>query len=303
MDKKESRILLGRIDNEAKEWVDSRDHEALTELGLSVLNSDNIIGSPDEFHNFAVNFAKTDDKIMACEILKRGLSKYPRSVDLLADFLQYGMDCGEEALCLKYYEELQKIPKELWTWRGFDFALDYLQAKIDTIAEAGKYEETKREMIELVTEFRQYMPYEERSYLAESRLYKNSNKELKILEEAMSQLKSCPKCALRYADLQCEMGEYVKALNGIKQCLSSLKTQSGINEGYAYFLSGLCQTGILHTTGDYSNSESVRAIYQDFQVAEMESLGLQATYRKTIKRQTSILAIKSGIFYSGEYDE
>ena len=302
MAEKEHPVLLGRLEEEAKECVYSHDYEMLSEIGERVVASTNLVGSADDFHNFAVNFAQTDDKIMACEILKRGLDKYPRSVDLLADFLQYGMECGEILLCKKHYEELQLIPKNIWTWRGFDFSLDYLQSLLDIASDANEYEQIKQEMDDLVAEFKKHLPFEERCYLAESKLHKNSEKEIEILETAMTQLKACPKCALRYADIQCDRGEYKNALEGVKRCLTSLQTQAGINEGYAYFLSGLCQAALVHAENSYEDSEKIKNIYQDFHVAEMDGMKLPPTYKKTIKRQTSILKVKSGVLYSDDED-
>jgi len=297
MENLEQIILIGRMEEEAKECVYSHDYDELNAIASRVLSSSKVMGSPDEFHNFAVNYAQTDDKNTACEILKLGLALYPTSVDLLADFIQYGMQCDKEEECEIYFQKLQSIPKELWTWRGFDFSLDYLQFKLERMNQEDEYTEIRKKMNQLVADFRQYMPYDERSYLAESHLYKNTEQEITILEKAMSDLLACPKCTLRYADLKFERGEYVKALDSIESCILSLQTQSGINEGYTYFLSGLCKTSLIHKDKDYKNKERILDAYQDFQVAELEQMNLQPTYRKTIQKQTGILALKSGISY------
>ena len=297
MENLEQIISIGRMEEEAKECVYSHDYDELDAIASRVLSSSKVMGSPDEFHNFAVNYAQTDDKKTACEILKLGLASYPTSVDLLADFIQYGVQCGNEGDCEIYFQKLQSIPKELWTWRGFDFSLDYLQFKLERMNDGDEYTHIRKEMIQLVTEFRKNMPYDERSYFAESQLYKNTEQETKILEKAMSDLSACPKCTLRYADLQFERGEYVKALESIERCILSLQTQPGISEGYAYFLSGLCKTSLIHKEKDYKNKERILDAYQDFQVAELEQMNLQPTYRKTIQKQTGILTLKSGISY------
>lgn len=297
MENLEQMILIGRMEEEAKDCVYSHDYDELNAIALRVLSASKVMGSPDEFHNFAVNYAQTDDKNTACEILKLGLAIYPTSVDLLADFIQYGMQCNKEAECEKYFQKLESIPKELWTWRGFDFSLDYLQFKLERMAQNDEYTNIRKKMNQLVEDFRKYMPYDERSYLAESHIYKNTEQEITILEMAMSDLSACPKCTLRYADLKFERGEYIKALDSIENCIISLQTQPGINEGYAYFLSGLCKTSLIHKDKDYKNRERILDAYQDFQVAELVQMDLQPTYRKTIQKQTSVLSLKSGISY------
>ncbi len=164
----EKMVLLGRMENEAKECVYSNDYDELNIIAMRVMSSNRVIGSVDEFHNFAVNYAQTDDKQTACEILKLGLNLYPSSVDLLADFIQYGVQCGREEECEKYFQKLQTIPKELWSWRGFDFSIDYLQNKLERMNSKEEYTSIRKDMLNLVASFREYMPFDERSYLAES---------------------------------------------------------------------------------------------------------------------------------------
>ena len=47
-------------------------------------------GDADDWHNFAVDIARKDLYDLACDLLECGLSIYPKNIDLLADYLQYG---------------------------------------------------------------------------------------------------------------------------------------------------------------------------------------------------------------------
>lgn len=64
----------------------------LTTFLEQLLRQPQISGSADAWHNLCVVLAQCDLYNLACITLERGLDFYPKSVDLLADYLQYGME-------------------------------------------------------------------------------------------------------------------------------------------------------------------------------------------------------------------
>lgn len=292
-------ISLGRLEELAKNCLSDGNYDELKEVWLNAKSCDTFIGSPSDYHNLAVSFAQLQDTKIACEILELGLKSYPLSVDLLADFLYYGIESGEQESCHRCFETLCSIPKGNWTWRAFDFAIEYQFSLLNL---SNNTEQVFAILENLIADFHKYMPHEERSYLAESRLKRNTDEEILILEKAIKELKACPKCALKYADLMCERGEYEKALDSITKCINSIQPQSGINEGYAYYLSAVCKTSLILKDCDYENKSRIDSAYIDFKLAERENLGLPSTYLRSIKKYTDILHVKSGIRYSNEED-
>jgi len=146
-------------------------------------------GTPDDYHNYAVAFAKTDNYTLACEVLEQGLSKYSANVDLLSDFLVYGIRSSKDAhygICEKKYE-LLKSRRSVWTWRAYDFSIEYLLDKIDR--GRGEPEEIKAECLKLALDFQVNLPLDERGYVAEARVHSFFNEEdneINALEKAFA---------------------------------------------------------------------------------------------------------------------
>ena len=106
--------------------TDSYAYGELRSLVSDFCNQTEVYGTENEFHNLAVHLAKSNLEDLACRVLERGL-KMHKNVNLLADYLQYGLRCGYRDKCKEYYGILNRIPKRIWTWRGFSFSIEYLQ--------------------------------------------------------------------------------------------------------------------------------------------------------------------------------
>ena len=128
-------------------------------------------GTPNDYHNYAVTFAEIDNYTIACEVLLRGLEKYNTHIDLLSDFLIYGIRSSKDEhyeMCEAKYEIL-KTRRPLWSWRAYDFSIEYLLNKIDR--GKGAIEELKEECLKLALEFQDKLPSNELGYVAEARIY------------------------------------------------------------------------------------------------------------------------------------
>lgn len=306
MKKTENSISLKKIGEMVDELVDDRNADELRELAEKILDSKLIVGSSDDFHNFAVGLARLDEYEMSCRILERGLSTYKTSVDLLADYLIYGIDCdGNREKCEIYYGTLKNIPDKNWTWRGFAFSLDYLQSRFQLTEDKDQQNWIMEEISSLIKIYYERYPNDERTYLSEARLYSStdSGKELSVLEKALANLKFCPRCAFRYAELLINQAktieDYKKAFNCLEYALTQ-KIESDINLGDVYFLRGLCLIQLLNRNQDYKNNDKIMEIYNCFRVAEMSALDLSPYYCKKLKKQVQILEKLSKISYDDD---
>ena len=106
--------LLSLVDNEPG---------ALKEA-FKLINTGNLPGDADDYHNISVCYARQGDYTSACEILEKSIPIFPYNSDLLADYIKYGSKAGELEKCAQYYKKLREIPVNAWTWRGFDFSID-----------------------------------------------------------------------------------------------------------------------------------------------------------------------------------
>lgn len=258
-------------------------------------DEEEVYGTETEFHNLAVRLSRSNLEDLSCKILERGLQMH-KNVDLLADYLKYGLVCGYKEQCREYYNVLKKIPKKIWTWRGFAFSIEYLQYKLDNEAPSEKeITHLVKEIEFLADEYVRKEPYSENSYLARARVYQtvkdNPDQELEILKECLAKIKVCPKAALRCADIYSDRGEYENALESVQRALlDANRAQGSINEGYGYYLSGLCKIAVLPKERDQVERSKVEDIYMEFNLAFLDfGWEIDETYKEIMVKKTKNL--------------
>ncbi|MBQ8994927.1 MAG: hypothetical protein IJ091_03845 [Oscillospiraceae bacterium] len=255
------------------------------------------IGDADDWHNFAVDIARKDLFDLSCDLLECGLSIYPKNIDLLADYLQYGISCGRTETCKEIYKTLCKIPKIRWGWRGYSFSVNYLKYLWDRSDSEKELKKLQDEMLNLAILFREYLPEDEESYRCEADIYKmlhRGSEEESTLRAALSNLKIAPKCALRLSDLLFDRGDYDEALEQIQRGLNdATQTQLSVNESYLYYLMGLTKLALAQQAGTIVSEEVACDIYSDFEIALKQEK--RAAYINTMKAKTIILRSKSGV--------
>lgn len=280
----------------------------LYDLMNQFLSQENQSGDAGDFHNFAVDLARRDEYFLACQVLKCGLNLFPKNVDLLSDYLQYGVSCNQLDECKKIYKTLIKIPRRRWTWRGFAFLVDYLQFLVERSDSEKEIDAKENEMLSIVSDFRTYFPYSEESYRTESNVYRILNmpdQELKVLKEALENVRVAPKCALRYADVLFERGMYEDAASAIHRAISdATQTQTSVNEGYLYYLSALCKIAIAQKSSSEMSldNESVNGIYSDFNIALSKFQNTKNSYTDVIRTKTTTIINKTGIEVDSRYE-
>lgn len=297
--------IVERILNESDgAYNDEYARQQFTETIISFLKQSIHPGDADDFHNFAVTLAIKDEYLLACDILECGLKYFPRNVDLLADYLAYGLSCNKQEECKKYYDILISIPKQLWTWRGFTFSITYLITyKKDKLSSQKEIDEFLAELLNIVTNYRNKYPETEESYRSEAFIYKElgmPEKQILVLENAMRDVLSCPKCALTYSNLLFERGEYEKALSGISRALSdSTQMQKNYSDenfqGYLYLTSALCKIALAQKNNSFLSEEEVLDIYSDLNIALPYFNNSNTTYKANIKTEMLYLLGKYNI--------
>ena len=292
-----------RYISEQDDEDDEQAREDLYKLMDRFANQSEQSGDANDFHNFSVALAIKDEYALACDVLECGLKIHSNNVDLLADYLQYGINCGRLEQAKSCYKMLNKIPRMRWTWRGFAFSINFLKNIIER-SDSQKEIDTKiTEIQDLLTDFRKYHSDSEETYRVEAETYQCINmkdKEVEALKSALDNLGVAPKCALRYADILFERGQYEAATAAIKRCIGDSTTQRSVNEGYMYYLYAL---SILadHQKRDVGlDEETVLLIYSNFNVALLE-LG-NSNYSEVIRTKTNTLINTTGIDIPIEYE-
>lgn len=289
--------------------TDSYAYGELRSLISDFCNQTEVYGTEDEFHNLAVHLAKSNLEDLACKVLERGL-KMHKNVDLLADYLQYGLKCGYKDKCKEYYGVLKRIPKRIWTWRGFSFSIEYLQYKLDndTVSEK-EIDKIVKEIENIADEYIKKIPYSEDSYLVRARVYQtvkdNPDKELDILNECLENIKVCSRVALRCACIYFERGEYAKALERVQRALADAnRTQGSINEGYGYYLAGLCKISMLSKEKNKVEASEIEDIYAEFNSALLDfGWEIDRTYKEIIVKKTKNLRSRYSVEIPYNYEK
>lgn len=263
--------------------------ESLFETVEELVSQKTQVGNSDQFHNFAAALGRNGFDDLACDVLDCGLARFPMNVDLLADYLIYGIDCERLDKCELHFNTLESIAKSDWTWRCFAFGIAYLNRLRDSIAKTvEERNQFKKKSADLAREYKKYLPYEEGGYRESAKLMeKKPQAMLKLLNDALANelLGSCPACAFEKAEILFKQKKYEEARDAINRSLedSINQTQGGVNENYLLFLLGLCEYALLLQSirkGESFAEETVLGIYADFNKALRD---LDENYQAKIK--------------------
>lgn len=294
-----------RYINEQDDEDDEQARQDLYNLMERFANQTEQSGDANDFHNFSVALAVKDEYALACDVLEYGLKLHPKNVDLLADYLQYGVNCGRIEEVKNTYKVLNKIPRMRWTWRAFAFSVSYLRNIIERSDSQKEIDSKIKDIQGLLVDFRKYHSYSEETYRVEAETYQCINmkeEEVSALKSALDNLKVAPKCALRYADILFERGQYEEATIAIKRCIGdSTGTQSSVNEGYMYYLYALSILADHQKRDVKMDEDTVIQIYSNFNVA-LSDLS-NSNYSGVIRTKTNTLINTTGIEIPIEYEK
>lgn len=254
-----------------------------------LLQQPTFIGNSDDYHNLAVVCAKENDFDAACRFLDVGLNKYSYCVDLLADYLNYGMQCDRKERCNEVYKKLI-LKKDDWNWRAYRFAIDYL-INLSDIDCANRDDE----IASLIAEFQNKLPYDENSYLVQAEfLSKKCEKEkdgnnsdstfisiLNYVTSDKSPIRRTPKCDLKLADYYYNNGSDIeKAVQLLERCKkNSVEVQPSVNRSYVYLLLALCKMTQFYSVISNNSMEEIEKlamdVYKNYHIASLNRIDAQ----------------------------
>lgn len=281
-------------------YYEQEDH--IAELEELFMESDILwLGSSSSFHNFAVELTKAGRNHSACVVLEKGLSIYPCCVDLLGDYLKYGVDDMNWEKCDKCYYTLKALDRSDWNWRAYSFSIDFLLEKRKRVTSVLDRRTLRTEVLRLAKDFVE-KEGSDLAYFDLSNVYCELNRrfeEKATLELAITKKCFSPRCSLRLADIEISAGNYNQALDRLKICQTALKPQADINLAYVFLLKMLCKSSIFLNSilDDVSEKPSFEkdpsAIYKDYNSAI--AIGLDGIMQKTAKSVIALIESQTGI--------
>ena len=295
-------MLLNRLEQyEEEDDIEAR--QKLHEIIENLQNQDRTIGDADDIHNYAMELVRRDEYDLACKVLEVGRRAFPHNVDLIADFIKYGINCQRIEEVKNLQKTLLKIPKKHWTWRGFSFYVDYIQYLSEQTCSKKTMEKLEQEMIDTIKDFKKYFPYSEEPYITEAEMYKRScepDLEENILKIALDTVKVAPKCSLRYADILFDRGRYKEAQPVINRAKKDSTTiQVSVSDGYIYYLSALCKIALVSEEEREYTKDEVEEIYNDFNLA-LKDFSRNQSFTKVIKSKANMLVSKTNVHINSE---
>lgn len=196
-------------------------------------------GDKEDYHNLAAECARHYLYDLACKICETGLKFFPKNIDLLSDWIQYGTKMGNiDVVTDKPLKKLLAIDKTHWNWRAFDFTVDFYLA-------AGMFEAAEN----LADDFVLYCPYEERAYYCQAEIYQQRyakeegiKKIIVVLQTAMDKNINCPMCANKLAEVFSDCGRLDEALVSANRAIQELsQEQPSVDYGYVVYRRALIQ--------------------------------------------------------------
>lgn len=263
-------------------------------------------GTPDEFHNFTTELARTGYYGRACTVLEKGIKQYSANSDLLADYLNYGIKCGMLKQCEKYYKQLDEINDQKKTWRAFDFSIDYLLFLINDENREDVIIQLKQKALDLVERFKKALPTEELAYLSEYQIYEATfdkktglQKLQQFLNDEEREAKVAPKCHLKYIDEMLTTGEYDQVvLYANDGAAEAAQEQEGVDTGYFFYALALAKDALwLKADKGKINDdrEEAETILRYYQTAYDTLDDNKTSYFKVISKRYKIISNISGV--------
>lgn len=244
----------------------------------------------DDYHNKACGYARKGNLKSGIEVCLKGLKYFPRNVDLLADIIQYSSESGDWSTAAKYYGVLRKtIPFHRWNWRAFTFSARYLLDE-DPV-------ENEAECRMLISNYKKYIPYEEKICMVESELEEalgNRERSMQVLEEAIATRSNASQCALRLMDKQMDRGMFEEAVHTANYGMAaSAEAQPSINMPYLCYLRALAKDHLLHKKEcmhEPVSQKEVDAMVKEYKLLMNEFPVKMMHFRSNIHERISMLA-------------
>ena len=267
-------------------------------------------GDADDFHNYAITFSRINDYDAACAILECGLKRFPKNVDLLADYLITAPDSSFDdryEKCDNHYQTLKQINMSLWTWRGFDFSIQYLINKLDQSLE--NVTTICQELNEISSKYLELFALDERSYfttyLMQQRLnqIEHPSSPEKNLENAIVLSINAPRCSLKLAEIMFDKKEYDKALQLLdKTIYDSIERSGGVSLANVYLLRFAIKASRIIAAIDLSGKidvddeliSKIKNAYLDYRIAK--KLGNDSPKINYVQQYVKIIETATGVF-------
>ena len=273
---------------------------------LFTIDSIKIEANANDYHNIAVEYARSNLLDCALVVLDKGIIENPNNIDLLADIILYGVEGGRRNKSKLAYNQIKKAGKARWNWRVYSFTLEYLIDIANTLPEGKRLDEVREEAFKLADDYifwaKQNPRYLDRAYYDKSKVVKTFGGDLseeKVLLEGLKVDPSAPLCSLQLIDVFENHNKFDEVLKYLNNCQMAVnKPQPDVDPAYVYLRLGMTKASkLISETKDVEYGEKdndVKSIYKDFHtVLKLQSA--LTSYKQSAKSIIKILEVQTGI--------
>lgn len=304
-------LSIGSAHELSQAASDERDYARIRRIWQVVKEDPELVGDANDYHNYSVVLSRLDDYLTAYHIVERGLQQFPYNTDLLADAIYYGSNCKKYTEAKNHLDTLTKRPNSSWTWRAFQFSIDYLRGSWDWEENPSDVERSLNFALTLADKYRKYYPSDERSYLSEYRIrmdlakaamdrdqYEESKQyeddALKGLRETINKGEyAAVQCCLRYADDMFQKQDFDEVVRVCERALQFGQVTATARLGYFMYLSAQSREAILYKKDEWrKDTQEVETIYREYLASLADT---DSDYTRNIKRRVDILSARSGV--------
>lgn len=275
------------------------------DLLVERVENEELAGDNTDYHNFASELARHDHFTEAVAVVKKGLEFFNGDMDLKADYIFYSFKAGKFKDTEEEREKLAKIDRKYWNWRVFTYFIDVLNAQKATDA-------NYQQVMELVQQYKTYLPEDERAYMAAYETYMKYGEKAqaqKELEEAEKNLAMTAQCSLTLVRIYHMNGEYEKAIkSATRAILSQAETQPSSNTGAAFARRAFAKDALIHSklcegedAADYQ--DEIRSCIDDFEQAIGYGYGYPNLYTRIKIMKNYLKSGDGGASGSGDFED
>jgi tetratricopeptide (TPR) repeat protein len=185
------------------------------------------------------------------------------------------------------------------------FAIDFLKDGLSSSPSVEKFENNLTEAKVLIEDFKKYIPYEERAYVAEAELYQNQGdfaKAKAALQIGIKKVAVAPQCCMKLADMSLKLGRYDDVIKYARQgILAATQDQPTISVGYLHYILALAMDAKriqCRQAGQSFDEIEIRKIINEFTTADRLLINEgrpDVAYRRTIKARLIVLEMEENI--------
>lgn len=175
-------------------------------------------GKCADYHNLSAELARGNMYSEAIRVLEKGRSLFPQDTDLLSDIIEYATKNSQFEKAKEAVNILFKIDRQGWTWRCYEFTVDYYRS-------VGEYETAYKMCLECI----QSLPYDEHAFRSKSELEmilfpgeEGINKAIITLNDVLRNGLSASQCAQLLAELYFNKGMFQESIDAASRAIMDL---------------------------------------------------------------------------------